>query len=123
MICIKKIRYQISPLHTIRKDNVDNDDPVILSVGTCALHCVHNAYKNAMKKNSNWNIVQFLRAIHYLFNNTPARREDYIKYGGSALFPLKFCAVRWLENVQVAERTWMPSKKTKSRNQPAPVTT
>ena len=84
-----------------RKANVDG--PVLLDLGSCGLHTVHNGYKRAMKKND-WKIMQFLRALYYLFCHSPARREDYIKASGSELFPLKFCAVRWVENFNVAGR-------------------
>lgn len=53
---------------------------------------------------SKWEIIEFLRAIYNLFKNVPARRSDYIKCSGSYKFPLKFCPVRWLQNIQVAER-------------------
>lgn len=75
----------------------------LLSLGSCGLHTVHNAYKKAMKTNE-WKILEFLRSLHYLFCYSPARREDYVKFSGSTVFPLKFCAVRWVENFDVAAR-------------------
>lgn len=85
----------------LKEDDVDA--PLPLNLGSCGLHSLHNAYKKAMKKN-NWKIIEFLRALYYLFCHSPARRADYIKHSGSSLFPLKFCAVRWVENFSVAER-------------------
>ena len=81
----------------------DVDRPILLNLGTCGLHHVHNAYKKAMKK-TNWKIMEFLRVLYYLFLHVPARREDYTKYSGSTIFPLKFCTVRWVENFSVAGR-------------------
>ena len=40
----------------------------------------------------------------YLFVDAPARREDYETITKSTVYPLHFCATRWLEDVPVAER-------------------
>nr|XP_046492892.1 uncharacterized protein LOC124224733 [Neodiprion pinetum] len=55
-------------------------------------------------KATGWNIVQLLRAIYNFFAHVPARRVDYIRFSGSRQFPMKFCAVRWLQNGAVAKR-------------------
>ncbi|KAJ8889614.1 hypothetical protein PR048_009114 [Dryococelus australis] len=52
-------------------------------------------------RETKWGI---LRHCYYLFKNLPARSADYIQITGSEIFPKKFCAIRWLENVEVAER-------------------
>lgn len=75
----------------------------MLDIGSCGIHTTHNAYKKAMKITS-WKIESFLRALYYLFCYSPARRADYTKFSGSIIFPLKFCAIRWVENFKVAER-------------------
>lgn len=87
------------------KDAVSSEpsSPVLLDIGSCGLHSVHCAFKAAVKA-TQWDVVEFLRALYYLFKNVPARRADYCHYSSSSLFPLKFCAIRWLENVRVAER-------------------
>lgn len=81
----------------------DPDDPTLLQIGSCGLHALHNAFKQGMNA-TDWNVVSFLRALHNLFNHVPARRADYTHYSGCDTFPLKFCAIRWLENAKVAER-------------------
>lgn len=48
--------------------------------------------------------MTFLRALYNLLKNCPARRAIYTATTQSNLFPLKFCAVRWLENENVAQR-------------------
>ncbi|CAM4573936.1 unnamed protein product [Leuciscus chuanchicus] len=73
----------------------------LISVGSCGLHTVHNSFKTGF---SAWNIEKLLRAMHYVFHNVPARREDYTKLTGTSLFPLPFCGHRWVENLPVAER-------------------
>ena len=52
--------------------------PYLLNVGSCSLHVVHGAFRNDMKQ-TNWGIDLLLKSLHSLFNETPARREDYMK--------------------------------------------
>nr|XP_023653576.1 uncharacterized protein LOC111836490 isoform X2 [Paramormyrops kingsleyae] len=51
-----------------------------------------------------WQVDKLLRALHYIFHNVPARREDFTSVTGSSTFPRPFCGHRWVENVPVAER-------------------
>ncbi|GBN85948.1 hypothetical protein AVEN_104734-1 [Araneus ventricosus] len=78
-------------------------DPEILNIGSCGLHAINVAFK-AGAVVTQWKILEFHRALYYLFNKSPARRALYSFYSGSSLFPKKFCAIRWLENSDVANR-------------------
>ncbi|XP_051534875.1 uncharacterized protein LOC127429758 [Myxocyprinus asiaticus] len=51
-----------------------------------------------------WQVEKLLRAMHTLFHNVPARREDYTAVTKSTVFPLSFCGHQWLENQPVIER-------------------
>ncbi|CAI6352627.1 unnamed protein product [Macrosiphum euphorbiae] len=95
----------IKVLKTLQMElaNMPNINTVMLDLGTCGIHTLHNSFKVAMQT-SKWEIIEFLRAIYNNFKNVPARRSDYTKCSGSYKFPLKFCPVRWLQNIQVAER-------------------
>lgn len=73
----------------------------LVMVGSCGLHTLHNAFKCGFTM---WEMEKLLRALHYLFHNTPARREDYTKLTESSEFPLAFCGHRWIENLPVVER-------------------
>lgn len=75
----------------------------MLDLGSCGLHTLHCAFKTGIKI-TKWEIVKFLRAMYNLFKNVSARKVDYIKASGLQQFPIKFCAIRWLENISVAER-------------------
>lgn len=79
------------------------DGKGLLNIGSCGLHTVHGAFKLGIRK-LEWGVVEFLRALYYVFKDAPARRADFTKVTGSTTFPLKFCAVRWVENVAVATR-------------------
>ncbi|CAM1319461.1 Uncharacterised protein at_DN0340 [Pycnogonum litorale] len=46
-----------------------------------------------------------LSSMYYLFKDSPARREDFLRVSGnSSKFPLKYVSHRWIENVPVIER-------------------
>lgn len=73
----------------------------LVVVGSCGLHTLHNAFKTGF---SMWQMEKLLRSMHTLFNNVPARREDYVTVTKSSVFPLAFCGHRWLENLPVVQR-------------------
>ena len=91
----------------------DPDDSHLLDLGSCSLHIVHGAFQTGAKA-SGFNISNLLTSLYYLFNDSPARRDDYQKLTSSSKFPLKLCAHRWLENGAVAQRAieiWKHVKK------------
>ena len=64
---------------------------------------IHGAMQYCHKA-SGWAVNAYLRALYGFFKDSPARRADYIAIIGSIVFAHKFCQVRWVENVAVAER-------------------
>lgn len=85
----------------------DPDTPMLINIGSCGLHIppvVHGAFKHGASK-TGWKLDGIMRALYHCFNDSPARREDYLKANkGNAQFALQFCSTRWLEDVPVAER-------------------
>ena len=78
--------------------------PSLINVGSCGLHIVHGAFKYGATK-AGWKLDGVMRSLYNCFNDSPARREDYLTANdGDAKFGLKFCSTRWLEDVPVAER-------------------
>lgn len=75
----------------------NDNDPELLECGSCGLHTAHGAFKNGANA-SKWNLNVFLKNLHGLFKNSPAKREDFSNITGSTTFPEKFCDCRWLEN-------------------------
>ncbi|GBN74705.1 hypothetical protein AVEN_224456-1 [Araneus ventricosus] len=75
----------------------------INNIGSCGLHTIHCGFKHAIKA-TEWKVVDFLRALHYIFKDVPSHRADFTRLTGCEKFPKKFCAIRWIENVDVAER-------------------
>ncbi|KAJ8884224.1 hypothetical protein PR048_016081 [Dryococelus australis] len=75
----------------------------MLHTGSCGLHILRGAFIHG-SFSSIWDVERILSSLYYLFKDSPARREDYVKATDSRIFPLKFCAVRWVENSTVAVR-------------------
>ncbi|XP_060788897.1 uncharacterized protein LOC132893778 isoform X2 [Neoarius graeffei] len=82
-------------------DLLQQDHAQLVSVGSCGLHTLHNSFKAGF---SMWNVDKILKAMHTLFHNVPARREDYEQVTKSTWFPKPFCGHRWLENLPVIEQ-------------------
>ena len=85
----------------------------LVAIGSCGLHIMHGAFK-AGAEATGWNVAKRLKALWTLFRDTPARRDDYVEYTGSSVFPLQFCARRWIEDEPVALRAveiWENVKK------------
>ena len=77
--------------------------PSLINVGSCGLHIVHGAFKYGATK-AGWKVDGVMRSLFNCFNDSPARREDYLTAnGGDAKFGLKFCSTCWLEDVPVAK--------------------
>ena len=51
-----------------------------------------------------WGLGKLLKAMHKILDESPARRDVYLRVGDSEKFPLKFCDTRWIEDLRVAER-------------------
>ena len=92
-------------LHEVIDDRKrsDPDLPGILQLGTCTLYTIHGAFTTAIK-GTGWGLAKLLRALWYLFHDSPARRDDFQSITKSNVFMLQFCSTRWVEDVIVAER-------------------
>ena len=78
---------------------------MLINIGSCGLHVVHGAFKHGASK-TGWKLDGIMRALYQCFNDSPARREDYLTANkGNAQFGLQFCNTRWSEDVLVAGRT------------------
>ena len=75
----------------------------MLNVGSCGLHTLHNAFKAGLVA-SGFDIGSLLSSVHWLFKDSPARRDDFQTITGCDTFPLAYCGHRWLENVSCMER-------------------
>lgn len=97
--------------HDLLQEHIFEDASALISVGSCGLHVVHNAFKTGAQA-SEWNVEELLSSLYWLFVDSPARKEDFTEITGSVVFPLKFCKHRWLENKPVvvrAQEIWTKS--------------
>lgn len=81
----------------------ETGDTKLVDLGSCGLHSVHGSFQCGHKA-AGWNVNGYLRSMHNLFKDSPARRADYAALTGSNRYPLKFCQIRWVENTKVATR-------------------
>ena len=77
----------------------DPDLPQLLNVGSCGLHVVHGAFQSG-ERSTEWHLDSLLQAMNYCLHDSPATREDCKEVTGSSTMPLRFCATRWIEDVQ-----------------------
>ena len=59
------------------------------SIGSCNQHTVHDALKVAATK-TEWGIGKILKALFWILNDSPARRDDYVREGGSEVFHFRY---------------------------------
>ena len=85
-------------LELLTESRVEDEIPSLIDIGSCGIHVVmHEAFKTGAKA-SGWGVSKILKALARLFLDSPARRADYVKMTGSSLFPMSFCATRWIED-------------------------
>ena len=73
----------------------------LLNIGTCGLHTLHNSFKSGYSATT-WRIEEQMIASYYLFHESPARTDDFKKYGNPDKFILS--QHRWLANASVFKR-------------------
>ena len=98
-----RVNWKLLSLLCEDREKDDADLPKLLNIGSCGLHIVHGAFYTGCRA-TDWNIDGILRALYYLFEDSPAKREDYTSITDSTIFPLNFCATRWVEDDKVAQR-------------------
>ena len=64
---------------------------------------MHGIFRSGVQKTKG-GIDGVLKAMHNLFDASPAKREHYQNMTGSKVFPLLFYGHRWIEDKKVADR-------------------
>ena len=75
----------------------------LIDISSCGLHIIHGAFKTGAES-TQWELKEIRKGCFRTLYDTPARRDDYISVTGSEMFPLFFCATRWVEDKPVADR-------------------
>jgi len=80
------------------------DLPELIDFGTCSLHAVDGALRAGSSNDGE--VMEFLKHSYAVFKNITSRRADYTEFASidNPPLPKKYCATRWVENVQAAER-------------------
>ena len=92
-------------LSILNEERRDQELSQLVSIETCGIHVVHNAFKNG-KNASGWKLKLLLSSRFKIFHESPSRWVDY-KLLTEALesdYPLKFCSHQWIESEDVAKR-------------------
>ena len=76
---------------------------LMIFIGSCGLHIIHGAFKTAFEK-TEWCLKEIIKGCFVILHDTPARRKDYITVTNCYIFPLFFCATRWVEDKAPADR-------------------
>ena len=88
-------------LKTHSQHRAKEEMPSLIELGSCGLHIVHGALQTGMKE-SGWKPEKVLHAMWKIFDESPARRDIYIRETSCDVFPLHFCKTRWVEDGLVA---------------------
>lgn len=81
----------------------DPECPTFVPTGSCGLHIVHGALQ-AGHNATDWNVNSILSSLWLFFKDSPSKRALFSEVTGGSVFPLRFCAHRWVENVPVTDR-------------------
>ena len=84
------------------ESRVEAEIPSLINIGSCGIDVMYAAFKTGAKA-SGWGVSKILKALARLFLDSPARRADYVEMTGSSLFPMSFCATRWIDDGPVAQ--------------------
>ena len=57
-------------------------------IGSCGRHVLHGALEGSIQK-VNWKVGKLLRAINWLFHDSLAQRDAYLKQGDTKMFPVQ----------------------------------
>ena len=90
-------------LDLLTSDREAEELPKLVNIGSCELHIVHGAFKTGFES-VDWAVKNTLKGFYNLFHDSPVRRDDYVSVSSSDIFPLSFCATRWIEDQIVADR-------------------
>ena len=78
-----------SVLKLLQEDRCEKDYPNIIDIGSYSLHVVHGAFKSGIEA-TNWDL-KIMKAMWKIIDDSPARRDIYIKICEVNEFPLRCC--------------------------------
>ena len=70
-------------------DCCENNHPKIIDIGSCSLHVLHSTCKPGVEA-ADWFLNEILKGMWKIFDESPARRDTYIKICEVDEFPLRY---------------------------------
>ena len=95
------VNWDVLSLHSSYREK--NEFSRLINIGSCGLHVLHGALQTGIME-TDWEVNKVLHAMWKIFDESPARRDIYIRETGCDIFPLHFCKTRWVEDEPVAAR-------------------
>ena len=91
-------------LSNLNEERRDQELSQLVSIETCGIHTVQNAFKND-ENAIGWKLKTFFSSMFKIFHESPSRRADYelLTEAIESDYPLKFCSHQWVENEDVAK--------------------
>ena len=74
-----------------------------INIGSCSLHILHGAFGTGIQS-TGWKLGKLMKALFKILDESPARRDIYLKVGTCEKFPQSFSETRWIEDEPVADR-------------------
>ena len=81
---------------TLSKDRTENGLSNLIDIATCPLHVINGTFQTGSVASSQ-NLNKTLKAEWQIIHDSPVRREDCMSVTSSSVYPLLFCATRWVE--------------------------
>ena len=80
-------------LSNLNEERRDQELSQLVSIETCGIHTVHNAFKNG-ENASGWKLKTLLSSVFKIFHESPSRQADYelVTEALESDYPLKFCS-------------------------------
>ena len=67
---------------------IENGHIKTINIGSCVQLIVHGGLQNGFCK-TDWNTDKVFKSMHFLLNDSPARRSIYSEVGNTNKFPLR----------------------------------
>ena len=78
----------------------EKESSKLINIGSYGLHVVHGALQTGTVA-TGWDINKVLHAMWQIFDESPARKDMYLKETHCDIFSLHFCKTRWFEDSEV----------------------
>ena len=76
-------------LNIISEKRNKNELEQLLVIGSCSQHVLHGVFKNGVTV-TKWDLGKILKSMFYLFHDSPARKDIYMREGETDVFPLRY---------------------------------